>query len=70
MSGIFKTPKVKKPTMPAVPDRTDAEVAAAAEEERKRSIGARASSWLTGGLGVSRGSFSSAGAALLSGQRA
>lgn len=69
MSGIFSKPKIPKPPKPpSVPQRTDAEVAAAAEEERRRSASAgRGSSWLTGGLGVPTGSFSSAGARLLGG---
>jgi hypothetical protein len=70
MSGLFKTPKMPKIDKPQVPLRSDAEVAAAAEDERKRQSATRASSWLTGGLGVPRGGFSSAGAQLLSGQQA
>lgn len=70
MSGLFKTPKMPKVEKIPVPNRTDAEVQAAADEERKRSAASRASSWLTGGLGVPRGGFSSAGAQLLSGQQA
>ena len=68
MSGIFKTPKVKKPEKVPVPSRTDDEVRAAAEEERRRMAGSRASSWLTGGLGVPRGDIISSGARMLSGQ--
>lgn len=69
MSGIFSKPKVPKPEKPPpVPSRTDAEVQAAAEEERRRQFASsRGSSLLTGGLGVPRGSFSTAGARLLSG---
>jgi len=69
MSGIFgKTPKMPKPKTPPVPARTDEEVQAAADEERKRQFAAgKASSWLTGGLGVPKSATSSAGVKLLSG---
>jgi len=69
MSGIFSKPKMPKVKDIPVPSRTDAEVQQAAEEERRRQFAAsRATGWLTGGLGVSRNQYSSAGAKLLSGQ--
>lgn len=69
MSGLFKTPKMKDPKTPPIPSRTDADVQASADEERRRMFaGSKASSWLTGGLGVPRGSIQTAGAKLLSGQ--
>ncbi len=68
MSGLFKTPKAPKPEKVPVPTRSDEATQAAAEEERKKLATSRASSWLTGGLGVPRGSFASSGARMLSGQ--
>lgn len=71
MSGLFKTPKMPKPKVVPVPSRTDDEVQAAADEERKRQFASgRATSWLTGGLGVPRGATASAGVKLLSGSAA
>lgn len=67
MSTIFGKTNMPKVEHTPVPRRTDAEVAAAAEEERRRAA-STATSWLTGGMGVSKGSYASAGAKLLSGQ--
>ena len=71
MSGIFSKPKMPKVKNIPVPSRTDAETQSAAEEERRRQFASsRGTGWLTGGLGVPRSSFQSAGARLLSGQAA
>jgi len=63
MASLFgKAPKPEKP--PPTPNRTDSEVQAAADEQR-RLIAQRtkATSWLTGGLGVPRNSDNYASAA-------
>ncbi len=71
MSALFSKPKMPAVKDVPVPSRTDAEVQSAADEERRKQFAAgRASSWLTGGLGVGRGSVQTAGAKLLSGQAA
>lgn len=64
----FLTPKTPKVKDIPVPDRSSSEVTALAEEQR-RAIAAKskATSWLTGGLGVPRSSQKYAASALLSG---
>lgn len=56
MSSIFggaKTPEVRQPDpLPPVPERSDAETAALAEDQRRRAAGrtqGRAATWLSGG---------------------
>ena len=53
VSKIFKAPKPKLPDLPPAPKRSDTEIQAAAEAERRRARAARgrASTLLTGGQG-------------------
>ena len=63
MGSLFpKAPKPEKP--PPTPNRTDAEVQAAADEQRRLIASkTKATSWLTGGLGVPRSAANYASAA-------
>jgi hypothetical protein len=71
MSGVaalFKKPKGPAVVNNAVPTRSDAEVQAAAEEQRRRiAQQTSASSWLTGGSGVAANQNNYAGSKFLSG---
>lgn len=71
MGGIFSAPKTPDPPPPApapeplppAPEKSSAEVTAAAEAQRRKYFsgsGGRATTMLTGGLGVADGSTSSA----------
>lgn len=71
MGGIFSSPKVPAAPAPAPapepppppPERTDAEIAALAEKQRRRFFakqGGRASTMLTGASGVSEANQSAA----------
>lgn len=64
----FLKPKVPKVKDIPVPDRSDSEVQQAADDQRRVIAGkSKATSWLTGGMGVPRGTQSFAAAKLLSG---
>lgn len=69
MGSLFgKMPKPEKP--PPAPNRTDSEVQAAADEQRRLIASkTKAQSWLTGGLGVPRtaSNYSSAATKMLGG---
>lgn len=69
--SFLKAPKAPKVKDIPVPERSSSEVAAMADEQRRRiAEGSKASSWLTGGLGVPRASQNYAASALLSGATA
>jgi len=64
----FLKPKTPKVNDISVPDRSSAEVTAAAEEQRRQIAAAsKAQTWLTGGLGVPRTSQTYAASKLLAG---
>lgn len=66
--SFLKGPKVEKVKDIAVPDRSSAEVTAAAEDQRRQIAAAsKASTWLTGGMGVPRNSQVYAASKLLAG---
>lgn len=64
MTSLFKPKVPKPPEPPPVPNRTDEQVQAAADEQRRLlAQKTRSQSWLTGGLGVPRSSGSYGGMA-------
>lgn len=64
MAGLL-SPKIPKPAAPPpVPNRTDAQVQEAADEQRRLLANkSKSQSWLTGGLGVPRSANNYGGAA-------
>lgn len=68
ITSIFKKPKTPGVTNVAAPSRSDAEISAAAEEQRRRlAQSSSATSWLTGGSGVAQNAGNYAASKLLSG---
>jgi hypothetical protein len=61
------TPKIKPTKVPFAPERSDADVTAAAAEMRRNTIGKPSPAWLTGGLGVPNSSQNFSATQLLGG---